>query len=871
MAKSPRKSNKRSRSSPAKESANKASATTNATGTRPTAADARASTERIEKTIVGHGSFITYLSQLVRFVIFIFDNYQQYLTQPHLAAMKEADEKDKETNNTDRTALRNAIIHAVDAIKPQHNGSDHNCFLKIDGDGDLPYKVVLEYMQTKFNYVEVDRSSAIAYLKELKLSTDITPEMEVDNDKVRLKVFQSYEQYSGIRSAVLWIYKLARVESPFQSNLASYLKGVSRHIQAAKQNLGLKLTKGKASMKPEAFELIAKHLFESGDKRDVFCHLMFLLDWNLMKRAENCVHAQMIHIEFENDYLKFTFEKEKGRQHGDVHGPWHCFANPEKPHICLVLAFAKYIFTFSDILQEGKPLFPGTNQYSRYSNRMLQLYCHLKNDLFSMGIDWKELGTHSARKGVGSMVANASTVGPPIVALCLRIGWSLGGVKDKYLFRQDAGDLNVGRRAAGLDVETTGFAISPPYFDYSDLDEAEKLRELNKLDKWLKDRIPKTNLIPATTWNLVKQCFASLCYHYDDLCKNLDKACLLRHSPVFRDLAEAKEFRNRAKTAFPWNSTMDTPQLNGIPPYVLHIAKMEELEKKIEQMENNVVDRITGAMEERGFSSTAYKAQDIKAYFSEIVEEYTKQIRGEMKELKEGLQTYRHVYRHVSAGAAEEEEDLPAVNTCTIVDEDDDMAAAAAEDDNDDDDDVTLNLEQRRLLKKRRLHKTAIALTRKRVFKVGFHHGTLNVLPHDFTFTSMTTLHLVNCWLLGDTGENVPALGTLKSKDVAHFESRNGAKIGNKVLGKMRAVMSIVEDYARERNVAWEKPNDWSAAKVTRMWDAISEDFNAAFCQTNRNHELSWSTVYSRMSDANVFSDRRKKLKMQKRVDANTV
>ncbi|KAL7459207.1 hypothetical protein ACHAWC_010890, partial [Mediolabrus comicus] len=138
-----------------------------------------------------------------------------YLTQPHLAAMKEADEKDKETNNTDRTALRNAIIHAVVAIKPQHNGSDHNCFLKIDGDGDLPYKVVLEYMQTKFNYVEVDRSSAIAYLKELKLSTDITPEMEVDNDKVRLKVFQSYEQYPGIRSAVLWIYKLARVESPF--------------------------------------------------------------------------------------------------------------------------------------------------------------------------------------------------------------------------------------------------------------------------------------------------------------------------------------------------------------------------------------------------------------------------------------------------------------------------------------------------------------------------------------------------------------------------------------------------------------------------------------------------------------------------------
>lgn len=147
-------------------------------------------------------------------------------------------------------------MHAVDAIKPQRSGSDHNCFLKIDGDGDLPYDIVLKYMGTKFNYVEVDRSSAIAYLKELKLSTDISPEMEVDNDKVRLKVFQSYEQYSGIRSAVLWIYKLAKVTSPFQSDLASYLRGVSRHIQAAKQNLGLKLTKGKADMKPEAYEKV---------------------------------------------------------------------------------------------------------------------------------------------------------------------------------------------------------------------------------------------------------------------------------------------------------------------------------------------------------------------------------------------------------------------------------------------------------------------------------------------------------------------------------------------------------------------------------------------------------------------------------------
>jgi len=49
---------------------------------------------------------------------------------------------------------------------------------------------------------------------------------------------------------------------------------------------------------------------------------------------------------------------------------------------------------------------------------------------------------------------DASTLGPSIVALCLRAGWKLGGVTEMYHFRQDTGDLNVVRRAPCLDIET---------------------------------------------------------------------------------------------------------------------------------------------------------------------------------------------------------------------------------------------------------------------------------------------------------------------------------------------------------------------------------------------------------------------------------
>eukprot|EP00985_Skeletonema_marinoi_P027937 scaffold23581_cov73-Skeletonema_marinoi.AAC.2 len=116
-----------------------------------------------------------------------------------------------------------------------------------------------------------------------------------------------------------------------------------------------------------------------------------------------------------------------------------------------------------------------------------------------------------------------------------------------------------------------------------------------QIERWMKERIPKVDSIPANSWNLAVQCFASVCYQHSYLLANLDMACPLRFALVFRDIPE--EFRNRAKEAFPWNKTRDTPRFNGIPPHVLHIAKMEELENKIDRMEENLMSRITAEMD----------------------------------------------------------------------------------------------------------------------------------------------------------------------------------------------------------------------------------------------------------------------------------
>ena len=70
--------------------------------------------------------------------------------------------------------------------------------------------------------------------------------------------------------------------------------------------------------------------------------------------------------------------------------------------------------------------------------------------LRQLGVKPGGLGTHSVRKGVATMVAAGCTVSPPIVSLCLRVGWIMGGVKDKYLFYEAAGDHYVGRCATTL-------------------------------------------------------------------------------------------------------------------------------------------------------------------------------------------------------------------------------------------------------------------------------------------------------------------------------------------------------------------------------------------------------------------------------------
>ena len=85
-----------------------------------------------------------------------------------------------------------------------------------------------------------------------------------------------------------------------------------------------------------------------------------------------------------------------------------------------------------------------------------------RRKLDRLGIPYDEITSHSYLKGSVSFAASGSTQGPPIVSICLRAGWKLGGVWNTYLVLENAGDQFVGRVAAGLPLlSSLEFRVRP--------------------------------------------------------------------------------------------------------------------------------------------------------------------------------------------------------------------------------------------------------------------------------------------------------------------------------------------------------------------------------------------------------------------------
>ena len=549
-----------------------------------------------------------------------------------------------------------------------------------------------------------------------------------------------------------------------------------------------------------------------------------------MKRAENCVDCKINHITIWNDALVSQFAKSKGHQNGEEHvGPWHVYANPEEPHLCVVLSLARYLFTYPQLLKEDASLFQGTLQYNRYAKLFLNMISNNKLELQELGVEDGDLGTHSCRKGVATMVAAGCTVSLPIVSICVRAGWVMGGVKDRYLKRESVGDQYVGRCASGLDQLSKGFAISPPYFDFTGIEEElERARLQNQIKDWLRSRVMEVGELSASSKHIIWTCFASICYHHSFLTSTLHEESSFCSSLFYKDIPE--EFLNVARIAYPWEATSDIPKLTGVPPHVLLMAEIEDLKHKFETLKIAIKGDMKDALDERGVGGSEFHTNSILTAIKQTEALMLNRLQSEVS-----------IPREESGGSLViTNEDNTLENVFEEIEPAELENGGRVED-------------ASRALVTTRTQDIQVALLSSRRLRMGYHHGRLQVLPPRWMFPKMSIKQLVDNWYIGNKKESVPPLKLLEPLHVQHLGTDRNKNAGRVKLRQMKCVMDQVEIYARTEGIYEGDPSKWNSDYTTKLWEVIGDKYINSKFRGNRTVEMSWKTLYNKILKANTF------------------
>ena len=85
--------------------------------------------------------------------------------------------------------------------------------------------------------------------------------------------------------------------------------------------------------------------------------------------------------------------------------------------------------------------------------------------------------------------------------------------------------------------------------------------------------------------------------------------CFFRASLIFQDIPD--EFLKIAQIDYPWNSTIDTPKITGMPPHVLLMTELEELKIKFDALQMSIKSDIQDALDERGVGGSEFHTNSI--------------------------------------------------------------------------------------------------------------------------------------------------------------------------------------------------------------------------------------------------------------------
>jgi hypothetical protein len=401
----------------------------------------------------------------------------------------------------------------------------------------------------------------------------------------------AFSTIRGYKSAVVYLYKEQgmTLQPDIDLQLESLLDGYKRRVADLKLSGRMPIFEGKLHLTFEGYRSLARALMKSTSAQMLFAWPYLLLQWNLIARAKSVAMLMMEHISWESDALLVTIPKHKGDQEGSNVFPRHLYANPSDPFICPVLSLAVLVFVrvlrfdpvgSSSSSQAALPnyrLFDGDNSETRFSDIFKKVITALPAaEAQHLGGSKKELGTHSVRKGAATYCTGMVN-GPSPIAVFLRAGWGLGGVKDRYLFGGTGGDQLTGRVLSGLPYNDVSFASLPPHFD-----------SVGGTDVRWSAVFPLYTTLPDTIKRALPFLLASICHHETWLRSTLPADHQLFVSPLFTSGA-LESLRVHVLSGC-YRSLSTGLTATGIPP---HLAMSNELTAVVKQTEEMKVQLLS--------------------------------------------------------------------------------------------------------------------------------------------------------------------------------------------------------------------------------------------------------------------------------------
>ena len=563
---------------------------------------------------------------------------------------------------------------------------------------------------------------------------------------------------------------------------------------------------GKIPLSKELYEKCCKWFLEKGDEQSIFCHTFLVITWNLMCRAKNTTRILWEHMKFDEGCLNIMFAQQKNDQNGQTAtlNPRRVYANPTNPAVCPLFALSLYMATFGGRCGSNDRLFPGKSQYKRFMDGLGAILKEHEVEAkltLSVKETISDIGSHSIRKGATKWLSGQPG-GPSAISICIRGGWSLGGVKDVYMTYNAEGDAFCGRMLSLLPLLSPDFASSAPKI--VDFPLPELGQHVNRV-------------YPAMAGNcrmqpLLHRCLAALVHSKDYVMAWPFSHCVRQNNNLFCDQTLLDTLSEKVQVSYPWSDGDDANKSpSGVPPHVVMMVDMKKILNQLGELrstrEDDMRKLLNDVFDDRNVANGSISERRMRDIITKTQEDM---ISTQTKMLEQFIKKF---------------EKQPGVDSTSANDEGPTIYQAAQQGNS--------------------------------LFPFYDHSDSCWPVPEDYEFPSGTVQDLWTRWNVGDTVNGIPALKTLQGKDFTFMASRplqegqNKARSPGRTFCDIKALCKYIE-IESEHHAATEENGlvlDCSTPEkaCAVLYSVATQENGIINNASNRSKHCKWSTALTRI------------------------